>query len=508
MGTDPAETPRGTPLENALGVVLGALAFAALACAVAVVALRAGHPFELEWMEGWCLDQVARVRSGLPEYAAPSLEFAALNYPPLYFRIAAAFAGVFGDGLPALRVVSWLASLGTLALVALLARRETGRSRAALVAAGLLAATAPWHGHWFDIGRPDALYAFLLLASVALLRAPLPPLAGGVAAGLVAASAFFTKQSAIVALAPLFLWLAFTDRRRALGFALGFAPAALVVSAALDRATGGWHRFYVYTVAASHHPMRALAPAVLHRDVFPILPALFVLALGGALAALRSGTGGERRGGPRRTALGFWTAALAGPLASGLWLRLYPGGWNNVLLSAAPFLALGATLGREAIVNADAGAPRRLLSLAGGAALAVQFALFAYDPRPHVPTAADRAAGERVVAAIAAIPGDVYVTAHPWLARRAGKPPRLHEMALHDLRDCRDPVARRFVVDVERALASDRFSAVVLDHSEDYEWLYDRVRRFYPHASGLPLATDEFWTVAGARTRPERVQRP
>ena len=94
---------------------------------------RVGHPFELEWQEGGMLAHVERLRAGLPLYAEPSLEFAAFPYPPLFHWVGAASAGVFGTGFSALRVVSILATVCTLVLLAVHGTRDGGHRLAGLV---------------------------------------------------------------------------------------------------------------------------------------------------------------------------------------------------------------------------------------------------------------------------------------------------------------------------------------------------------------------------------------
>ena len=52
----------------------------------------AWFPFELESVEGHCLQQVGRVLDGQPLYVAPSLDFVPLIYMPLYFYLAGYWA--------------------------------------------------------------------------------------------------------------------------------------------------------------------------------------------------------------------------------------------------------------------------------------------------------------------------------------------------------------------------------------------------------------------------------
>src|SRR5262245_60258037 len=86
----PQATPAAVPplLDAAILAVAAYYLLAYLGVALA----RIGYPFELEWLEGQSLEEVRRLLAGQPIYAAPSLEFVASNYPPLYFVLAAGSA--------------------------------------------------------------------------------------------------------------------------------------------------------------------------------------------------------------------------------------------------------------------------------------------------------------------------------------------------------------------------------------------------------------------------------
>jgi hypothetical protein len=100
---------------------------------------RMRYPFELESVEGHCLQQVCRVLDGQALYVAPSLRFVPLIYTPLYFYAAAAAARLLGRGFVALRVVSLLASLGSLFLIFRIVQKRTDDWHCGLLAIGLFA---------------------------------------------------------------------------------------------------------------------------------------------------------------------------------------------------------------------------------------------------------------------------------------------------------------------------------------------------------------------------------
>lgn len=55
-----------------------------------------------------------------------------------------------------------------------------------------------------------------------------------------------------------------------------------------------------------------------------------------------------------------------------------------------------------------------------------------WNPRPFMPTARDRAAGDELVALIRELPGEVWYS-HPWYAHLAGKTMYVHRMGVKDV---------------------------------------------------------------------------
>src|SRR5262245_44459077 len=167
-------------------------------CWIVLASLRAGYPFELEWIEGAILDTVHRALAGRTLYPAPSLEFVALNYTPLYYHVAAWAARILGPGFLALRLVSILATLATFVVLFEWVRRVTASRMAGLLAVSLYAAGYRLSGAWFDVARADALYLLLLLVALAVLHLDPSRLRAGIVAGVLVVAAFFAKQTAVI----------------------------------------------------------------------------------------------------------------------------------------------------------------------------------------------------------------------------------------------------------------------------------------------------------------------
>jgi hypothetical protein len=487
-------------LVRALRVAAAGCAAAAILLYVGVALARIGYPYELEWMEGASVDQVGRVLAGQALYTAPSLDFVPLNYPPLYFLVSAGVARLVGLGFLALRLVSFLASLGCMGLLFVMARRETGTAYGGLLAAGLFAATFRASGAWLDLARVDSLFLFLLLASMALARRG--GIGAQVLAGIGLALSFFTKQGAIAAIPVMLLWLA--PGRQRLAFTVVAVAAIIGGSWLLGRAYGDWYSYYLLDLPARHAWSRHMALGFLARDLARPLPIACLMALVPAWSAWRRRSS-EGPGDP------LFLYALAAGCVGISWLaRTQPGGWDNVLLPAYASLALLFAAGAESLARGSESAAllgdRRVWA---AAACIAQLALLAYDPRAQVPRARDRAAGDSLVAALAAVPGDVFVPYHGYLGPLAGKRPHAHIWGLDDVIE-RDPVRGPALRDqVSAALRERRFAAVVVesDMIETRSWLLDAVERSY--APGAPAFAQRgaFWPVTGMRTRPERIDR-
>lgn len=460
----------------------------------AVFVKRLAYPFELDKMEGGTLEHVARWMDGKPLYTAPSVEWVPYAYTPLYYAVSAGAAHGLGLGFAPLRIVSFLATLGTLALIFRLVKRETGDRFSAWLAVGLYAACFPLTGGWYDVGRIDSLFLFFVLWAVDLLRGP-----GGAGraalAGLAIGLGFLTKQTALgfgLALAPL----AWARSARSL-LAFGAVAGASIGGSALwlDATSDGWFRFYAFTLQSRQPTVPAFIPLLPLHDVWRPLAIPVALALAACADAL------EKR---RLDALAFRVVFGSGVLALIWAARSSYGAYANILLPNYALLAILAGVGHGIVrarlgVAGDAGVMGRALL---AVLLVLQLASLAYDPRDHVPSPRDREAGEALVARLRAIEGPVLVAHHGWLGTLAGKPVFSHGVAVSDLmlRDRDGPGGAAFRAAMTQAIRERRFAAVVTDT----EWWFDAALAEQYERTG-PIFEDPkvFYPVTGARSRPE-----
>lgn len=454
--------------KRVTGVALALAALVPLAAYVWVAAHRLGYPYELDWMEGGSVELAGRVLAGHSLYAPPSLSFVGWAYPPLYYWVTAAVAKVAGLGFFPLRLVSTLSALAAMATLGSIVVRESGDRIAALLAAGLFAATYKLSGSWFDVGRVDSLFVALTLVALAWgVRAR--DANGGALLGVLAFLAFFTKQTALIAIAPALLYLVLTRRR--VGVAAAVTLAALVVSSTViaDALTGGWYRYYVFSELAGQAWVSQLWLEFWRHDILSSeWPLAALLALTGASWAM------QRR--PRRRLAwsnGYWLAAAAGLLAAAWISRLHTGGYRNVLIPAYAATALLAGL-------ALAAARRRsgAISAVAGGLVVAQLALLIYSIGGVLPSARDRIAGAELIARLRALPGPVLVLRHPWYAAEVGKGNFAQGEAIGDVIRSAAPRGRRALrPSLQTALETERIQAVVLDGKFDANLFGSALRR-------------------------------
>lgn len=546
---------RGSRLLQLVDVLVLALACATAATVALAWAARLPHPYDLEWMEGGMLAHAWRLRHGLPIYPEPGPDFIPFVYPPGYPALLAALGAVVELGHPLGRAVAAAGTLGAATALVFGVARRGGGLAPGLGAAAVFLGTWPASGTFFDLVRPDALSLGLLAWAVAL---GLERRAGAVvASGLLLAAAFACKHNAAAFGLPLLLGIVARDgwRRGAL-FAAASAGPALAFTLAAQLATEGRFLRYILGVPASHPVHFDRAWPGTPGELAGALPLALVLAGAGLMwLARRDGAMGARwvgiagamgaaacvatlalapwpQGVPRPAA---WALGLGGgALGAGLgvvlallavrrtalpwgWIygggvavtalvtaglmRGHHGGYVNVLMPLHWVAALGAgvvaaRLRADPVVGAGAG-----LLLAGQLALQ----LTALDTARHLPTAADRAAGDRVVATLRErCDGPVLSPQAAWLPVQAGQPPSLHFIALWDVQHRGGP----FADDVDRRIVeavADRRWACVLQGARPVRF---GVEEHYRPAGVLPVRGQELMPRTGWRARPNALLVP
>ena len=467
-----------------------ALAGLVAICAYLVIALsRLTYPFTVEWLESNSLVEVHRILAGQPLYAAPTAGYVPDGYPPLYFAASAAAASVLGISYLPLRLVSLLSSLVCFALLGRLVQRETGNVAAGVGAAGLFAATYFATDTWFDVGRVDSLFLALSIAALYAARW-MRGTRGAIAAGVLLAAAFLTKQTGlaegVVVIAALL-----TGPRRKLACVAALAELAVLGLSTLLLAltSGGWYIFYVFRLMSEH----SLDYSRLGSYWTALLAALGLAACAALIGARRV---------PPVLLAGCAALAVEGYAA-----LVHSGGSSNDMLPAYLAVALLAGLALGAKSSGWASAASGVLVLAQTVLL-----LSGFHPSQAIPTTADRAVGERLTAGLRAFGGTVAIPADPGLSLLAGMAPAAHQDAAHDVLRASDQAAiASFRSSVADAIAARRYSAIITDGPGPPPGYPPSLSRYYrecpqPLLAGVPAAL--FRPVAGISARPASIWLP
>jgi hypothetical protein len=305
------------------------------------------------------------------------------------------------------------------------------------------------------------------------------------------ALSFLTKQPALAMALPVVAYAAYESPSRGAWLAIALFGACGLVTLVLHRATDGWFTFYVWWFPFLHGFVPGAWTTFWTHDMlgrFPIAFAAAVAVAGWPLVR-------------RRWDALFWLAAFAGMVGGAYRSRVQPGGYDNVLI---PAYAIAAILMGLAIGHARS--RRRETGLY--AACLLQMALLWYDPRPQIPRAADRAAGERLVALLRSVPGDVLVPYHGSLAREAGKAPHAHLMQVYDILKLGDARSAQLAAEFRAKIQRRAFGAIVLD--DRFEYVFHRdVENSYELKATVFAEPDVFYPrTGGLISRPQYYYAP
>ena len=489
-------------------VVGGACAYI-LAFAVAAV-FRLGYPFPLEITEGASLEGVRRILHGQALYTGPTLDYVPLIYGPLYFYASAAVATLVGPTFAALRVVSLLASLASIALVCLFVRRETGSLAAGLAGAGILAASYPIGDATLDVGRVDALALCLVLAAFYAARTadfkPRSALTASMASGVLIGLALLTKQAAAPPALALLAYAALRPPRALFGFVLALGLTLGLPLLLLNLQTGVWADVFLWDLPRRHEiDLDRLGP------FWPtvILPR-FTLALAlGPLFLLARALARDWR------AIVFYGLAAASMLGSAWITHANRGAAENVLLPAFGILAIFFGLGLHTALRYVSGASTHARPLRGyvlGLGI-LQCLILLYNPRLMVPYRSDLWADQRLAGSIGALQGAVFA---PDFLGYLGDTPNPDQPFLGAAGELVGiygggvtPAGDAWTTDLRQALAQRKYDYVILEPDSFMYFVKGVVESGgYVDAGPMFPPDDEFWLWRNGRTPKAEVYVP
>jgi Dolichyl-phosphate-mannose-protein mannosyltransferase len=465
-----------------------------------VALLRLSYPFDLEWMEGGAVDHVARVLRSEPLYVRPQTGFIPFEYPPLYFYVSAAVARIVGLGYVPLRLVSLLSAITCFACIYRLVTIETGRRFHGIVAAGLFAATFRAGGAWLDLARVDSLFLALFLLAILIVRSQRSA-PWYLAAGIVLALSYLTKQTALAMAVPVVCHALLARPRLGCWLGGGLVAVGGASTLLLHVTSDGWFTFYVWSFPFKHPFADPVWTTFWTTDMLGVMPVALAAAVVFLVQQLMRRTRDEM----------FWSAVFIGMVGGAYRSRLQTGGYDNVLLPAFAIVAIVASLAMARLVDASRerrGASALIAEAAVYAACLLQLGLLGYDPRTQVPRAADRDAGEHFLRTVAGIQGDVLVPYHGYVSTVAGKPPQAHLMQVFDILKVGDAHSATLAQEFRAAIRDAAFGAIILDDPKTYYFLPE-VEASYVLQPPLFQIPDVFLPVTGGViTRPNFLYLP
>ena len=479
-----------------LAIGLGA-AFITIVLALSVMRLM--YPYEVEWMEGAMLDHVVRILSGKPIYSAPSIDFIPWLYPPLYYYVVALVAKVVGIGFFAGRIVSFASTLITAGLMSWMVQRITKNRVFAFLTIAAYFATYHATGYYFDIVRNDAFFSAIIII-LAFVPMRLQGKMGAIATAILFVIAFLTRQQAVFFLPPLVVWFWIRDKKTGMIFTVSAIALTLIAHFAIYSATHGWSTFYMFTIPSAK---RADFSIIRMFDAFPNFAlgpfaistvAMFILPL-----LKKEGAGGWSRFFASDTGLIIMMALAA--LAAGAMSLGNEGGDRNVMMPFAAFVLPLLPIALHEIRSAKPAFARYVYL-----GFLFQFVALYFNPlsgKMVIASARQRAGGDEFMRKLRAMPGEVYIPYHGYIARQAGKPSHAQLLATIDVLRVHDTTSARLQADLDSAFARHRFSAVIMEESDAFR--LDSVAH-YTLAGRMIAEPNVYLTRVGDRsTRPEFV---
>jgi hypothetical protein len=487
--------------------ITGVAALTPIALFLVASLRRLRYPFPLEQLEGSMLLAAERVAQGLPIYVRPNFHFIPYMYAPAYYYVSGWAVRVLGPSFVPLRLISLLSTCGALAIIYIFVLLDTGgfvlldtggarkrRHLAALVGAGLYAAAYPWTREWFDLGRLDSFYIFLLLLALLCTRLSgkrLHPVFAAIAWAL----AFLAKQTIL----PIALIMLCYDwkRPRRLFFGVGsFLLIVGVTTALLNRATHGWFWFYAFTVPGANSDL-LLRPVVFYIPAQLLAPfgmALLVIAVAWVCSAsgILTHVSKARHGAPALM-LRFYLFAAISTFFLCWFLQAHAGATSNTSMPVYAVLAIifGISFGRIDASLALEGCrePARVLLLA---AVCIPLISWVYNPHDIVPHRDLIASDDALVSWMRTFSGDVFLPSNPYEAVAAGKLWHPDIAALHDALRPDNPQIRQPLLDkIHAEVDGEKFDAIVFDGLPaqalaEQAWLPRDLESHYPVLGIVP----------------------
>jgi hypothetical protein len=206
------------------------------------------------------------------------------------------------------------------------------------------------------------------------------------------------------------------------------------------------------------------------------------------------------RNSKERDNLLFWLALFIGCLASSWSTRVFAGGFENALIPTSAALAILSSLFLSRIttlLQKSVSGLANLVPLCVSIVFGIQFYIFGYNPVAQVPTEADRTYGEKFIASVAEVHGDVLLPFHGYLPVLAGKRSCAHKMALNEIKFGDTALYNELEKEILDKIQNRKYAAIIVNAN----WFAETLTANYRDLGDPFPDRTMFYPVTGLETR-------
>lgn len=490
--------------ENAMTKRMNLLVFAIslipLILYMYIAGQRIGLPFDVEWAEGAAVNQVNQILSGNALYLKPTIHFSPLVYTPLYYYVSSAVAVFTNDVLFSLRLVSVVSSLGSVAIIFWLVKKETGNSFAGWLSGILFLSCFEISSGFYDLARVDSFYILITLLVLAAVLAAKRKASLGVS-GILFAVAFFTKQSALIVFFPLVIYFLFFDFKRSWIF-LAVAVIGIGIPLLLINAnSNGWFGYYIFMLPKEHGYSILDAVNFWVGDTLrPLGIAMGFLVLNFLTKSIldRNDSKQGKDATPKETTFKSIQAKIElaksntdiiyllfviGAFLAAWITRSSNGGGSNNTMSAYAALAIIFGLGYDLALekakkaNLDAATTHVFISIL----VIIQLASLTYNPFNYIPNKTDREANLVLLEVIEETPGEVLIPYRSHLPDLVNKETYIHVVNLFEITGYFhgeiQPEGHEIIDEIRQGICEQKYSVIILD--QPVPWFGEQIAETY-----------------------------
>ncbi|MBT3408694.1 hypothetical protein HN415_08510 [Candidatus Woesearchaeota archaeon] len=370
----------------------------------------------------------------------------------------------------------------------------------------LFAATYKISGAWFDIGRVDSLFLFLLLIGLFLLKFK-NTIWMFILSAIIFSLAFLTKQTALIIFLPTIIYCILVKRRNGFYYIGTFILLIISSTILFNILHNGWYTYYVFNLP-SQHPI--LFDMISH---FWITDILLPLSVGFFLSIyylyflftksikkinnIISYCNGNEN-------LIFYSLFFLGMVGASFFSRIHQGGYDNVLIPAYAIISILFGLSLHQILNNNKKIQKNIILQTFVLIICIlQFCCLFYNPFNQLPTNKDLVAGENLVKELKNIEGEVFIPFHGYLSIIADKKNYAHQMAIYDIiRANDDDIKKELNDEIKNSMQDKKFDAIIIDHPWFFQELIDAN---YNKKENVFNDNEVFFPKTGAKLRPEYI---